>query len=111
MEDPIAGGGGLRRALDRRSARVAEAEQPPDLVERLARSVVDGLAEQPVGQVVAHLGKEGVPAGHDERDERERRLGVLGLVRVEQPRRVDMPFEMVHADQRLVVDPAGPSRS
>ena len=90
-EDPIAGGGGLRRALDRRSARVTEAEQPPDLVERLARSIVDGLAEQPVGQVVAHLGEEGVAAGHDERDERERRLGVLGLVRVEQPRGVDMP--------------------
>ena len=38
----------LRRPLDRRPARVAEPEQPPDLVERLARGVVDGLAEQAV---------------------------------------------------------------
>ena len=104
-EDPIARGGRLRRALDRRSARVAEAEQPPDLVEGLAGGIVDGLAEQPIGQVVAHLGEEGVAAGHDERDERERRFGVLGFVRVEQPRRVDVPFEVVHPDQRLVVDP------
>ena len=61
---------------DRRSARVAEAEQPADLVERLAGGVVDGRAEQPIGQVVAHLGEERVAAGHDERDEREDRIGV-----------------------------------
>ena len=59
---------------DRRAARIAEPEQPADLVEGLAGRVVDGLAEQPVRQVVAHLDEERVAARHDERDEREDRL-------------------------------------
>src|SRR5439155_16391129 len=52
----------LRRTLDRRAAGVVEAEQPAHLVERLAGRVIDGLAEQPVGEVVAYLDQEGVPA-------------------------------------------------
>ena len=64
-------------------------EQPPDLVERLARGVVDRLAEQPVRQVVGHLDEEGVAAADDERDERERRrLAVRpGRDRAARPRR------------------------
>ena len=44
--------GGRGGLLDGRATRVRQAEQPPDLVERLAGRVVDGLAEQPVVQVV-----------------------------------------------------------
>ena len=44
-----AGGGGH----DGRAARIRQAQQPADLVERLARRVVDRLAQQPVVQVVA----------------------------------------------------------
>ena len=95
----------LGRPRDRRPARVAEAEQPADLVERLARRVVDGLAEQPVVEVVAHLDEERVAARHDERDERERRRLVLGLARVEQPARVDVALEVVDRHERLVVRP------
>jgi len=40
---------------DRRPARVRQAEQPADLVERLAGRVVHGLAEQPVLQVIAAI--------------------------------------------------------
>ena len=43
-----------REPVDRRAARVAEAEEPRDLVERLARGVVDGLAEDAVRAVVVH---------------------------------------------------------
>ena len=86
-EDAVAAGRRLGRATDRRAAGVAEAEQPPDLVERLAGGVVEGRAEQPVGQVVAHLGQERVAARDDERDEREDRVGPLRLARVAQPGR------------------------
>ena len=104
-EDPVAAGRGLGRPRDRRPARVAEPEQPPDLVERLAGGVVDGRPEQPVGQVVAHLGEEGVAARDDQRDEREDRVGAVRLAGVAQPRRVDVALEVVDPDERPVVDP------
>ena len=58
--------------------------------------------------MVAHLGEEGVATGDDERDERERGLGLRGLVltRVEQPGGVDVALEMIDPDQRLVVTQA-----
>ena len=51
--------------LDRRTARVAEAEEAGDLVERLAGGVVDGLAEQPVVARGAHLDEHRVSARHE----------------------------------------------
>ena len=93
------------RPTDRRSARIAEPEQPADLVERLARGVVEGRAEQPVREVVAHLGEERVPARDDQRDEREDRIGTVVLARIVEPRGVDVALEMVDADQRLVRGP------
>ena len=90
---------------DRRPARVAEAEQPAHLVERLARRVVDGRAEQPVREVVAHLDEERVPARHDQRDQRERRRLALRLAGIQQPARVDVALEVVDRDQRLAVRP------
>ena len=67
------GDGRLRGAGDGRPARIPEAQQPADLVERLARGVVDGRPEQPVVEVVPHLDEERVAAGHDQGDQRERR--------------------------------------
>ena len=98
-------GRGLGGPPDRRSARVAEPEQAPDLVERLAGGVVEGRAEQPVGQVVAHLGEERVAARDDQRDEREDRVRPVRLTGVAQPGRVDVALEVVDPDQRPVVDP------
>ena len=57
-----------RRPIDRRTARVAEVEEPCDLVERLAGGVVDRLAEQPVPAVVLHLDEHRVPARHQQHD-------------------------------------------
>ena len=91
------------RGHDRRTARVRQAEQPADLVERLARRVVDRLPEQPVAQVVAHLDEERVAAADDEGDERELGFRRLGLVGVEQPRRVDVTLEVVDRHERQVV--------
>ena len=57
-------------AVARRSiagpARIAEPEEARDLVERLARGVVDGLAHDPVPAVVLHHDDHGVAAGHDQ---------------------------------------------
>ena len=78
-KDAVVPGRGLGRPTDRRPARVAEPQQATDLVEGLAGGVVEGRAEQPVGEVVAHLGDEGVAAGHDQRHEREDRVGPVRL--------------------------------
>ena len=93
------------RGHDRGTARVRQAEQPPDLVERLARRVVDRLPEQPVAQVVAHLDEERVAAADDEGDERELGCRRLGLVGVEQPRRVDVTLQVVDRHERQVERP------
>ena len=58
-------------AVDRRTARVAEAEEAGDLVERLAGGVVDGLAEQAVAAVVLHRDEHRVAARHEQHDERQ----------------------------------------
>ena len=97
-------GRGLRGPLDRRAAGIRQAEQPADLVERLARGVVDRLAEEPVREVVAHLDEERVAARDDQGDEREDRLLALRLAGIEQPGRVEVALEVVDADERLVVD-------
>ena len=55
----------VREPVDRRTARIAEAEVPRDLVERLARGVVDGLADDAVPPVVLHDHDHRVAARHD----------------------------------------------
>ena len=54
-------------------ARIAEAEEPGDLVERLAGGVVDRLAEQAVLAVVLHLDEHRVAARHEQHDDRAAR--------------------------------------
>ena len=83
-----------REAVDRGTARIPEAEEPRDLVERLARRVVDGLAEHAVLAVIVHRDEQRVTARHDERDERRLELGIL------EQRRVHVRFVMVHAHVR-----------
>ena len=74
-------------------------EQPADLVEGFAGSVIDGLAQQPVAEMVGHLDDEGMPAAHDQRHQGELRRRSLLLLRIEQPGRIDVPFEVVHRHQ------------
>ena len=51
----------LGEAVDDRAARVPEAEMARHLVERLARGVVDGLADDAVAAVGFHHHGHGVP--------------------------------------------------
>ena len=102
-EAPVAVRRASRRGHDRRPARVRQPEQPADLVEGLAGRVVDRLAEQAVLKVVGHLDEERVAAADDERDERELRCRLLGLVGVEQPGGVDVALEVVDRHQRQAV--------
>ncbi len=99
------GGGGPGGARDGRPPGVAEAEQASCLVEGLAGGVVDGLAEESVGEVVAHLDEERMAPGDDEGHEREGRLGTLGLAGVQQPGGVEVTLEMVDADEGDVERP------
>ena len=94
-----------RRCRDRRPTGVAESQEAPRLVERLAGGIVHGLAQEPVLEVIAHLHEERVAAGHDEGDEREGGLRLLGRVRVEQPGRVEMTLEVVDPDEGDVQGP------
>ena len=86
---------------------IAQTQQPPDLVERLARGVVDGRPEQPVREVVAHLGEERVAAAarRARRAGRWARAGGRVLPGVQQPAGVDVALEVVDRDERRVVDP------
>ena len=77
--------------VDRRAARIPEAEVARHLVERLARGVVDGLADHPVAPVVLHDHRHGVATRHDEHRERRHEVGVF------EPRRVQVRLEVVHA--------------
>ena len=83
-----------REPIDRGTARVAEPEEAGDLVERLARRVVDRLAEHAVAPVAVHRDEQRVAAGDDERDERRFERRVLDH------RRVEVRLVMVHADVR-----------
>ena len=47
---------------DRRAAGIRQAEQPPDLVERLAGRIVDGLPQQSIASVIGHQHQLGMAA-------------------------------------------------
>ncbi len=95
---------GFGGAGDRRTPRIREAEQAPDLVERLAGGVVHGPAEVLVAEAAARDREERVAAGHDEGERRELRLLARGIRRVLEPRRVEVALEMVDPDERQLVD-------
>ena len=81
-----------RGLLDRRTARVAEAEETGDLVERLPRGVVDRLAEHRVGPRTCHLDDQAVAARHEDDDRREPDFRVL------EQRGVEVALEVVDPD-------------
>jgi len=116
-------GGGVAvgcEGVDPGSSRIAEAEEFGHLVEGFAGGIVDGVADVAVGPAFAVLAGEvevGVSAGNDEgedwssRDWPSRRwrfarvffgdvlVGELGLFEQDG---VDVAFEVVHGDERLV---------
>ena len=87
----------LGRPLDRRSAWIAEAEEPSALVEGLACRVVQGLTDHLEARWIANAREQGVAAARDQAE--ERRLDRVGLEEV----RRDVTVEVVDRDQRLAV--------
>ena len=83
-----------REPVDHGAARVAEAEEPGDLVEGLPRGVVDGLPEDAVLARGVDRHHHRVPARHEQHRHRPREVGLL------EPARVEVALEMVHADVR-----------
>ena len=85
-------------AVDLRPAGVGQAEQAGDLVEGLARRVVDGLAEQlDVGDEVAHVQQRGVPARDEQGDGRQLEVAAV----VAQHVGADVPDEVVDGVEGL----------
>ncbi|MNS94906.1 hypothetical protein D3C72_1291380 [compost metagenome] len=79
-----------------RAAGIAQAQQLGSLVEGLARGIVQRFAQQRVVADAAHFHQLRMPAGHQQRHEREgRRLA-------RQQRRQQVAFQVVHADHRHV---------
>src|SRR5438046_1804387 len=87
------------KARPRDAKRESEVEKPRDLVERLARGVVDGPAERSKAAVRLHEHEIAVRAAHHEHDRGELglRRNILGLV---QPVRVHVPLEMIDPHER-----------
>ena len=82
-----------RQLVDHRPARIAEAQEFSDLVERLAGGVVASFAEQPVHKTFPHFKKMGVAAAHY-----QRQRGKLDLVLA--GHRMNVPFDVIHRDER-----------
>ena len=86
----------LRQPLDHRPTGIAEPQQLGHLVERLAGGVVERLPQQPVLAPGGHVEQHGVPAAHQQGHERRRQVGVF------ERRGEEMPFEVIHAEQRAI---------
>ena len=84
---------GLRQPLQRRAARVAETQGLGDLVEGLARRIVDGRAEPGHIADAAHFQQLAVAARDQQQKERI-------IDRLAEPRRDRMTLQMVDGDQR-----------
>ena len=78
-----------------RPAGIAQAHQLGGFVKRLARSIVNRLAQQGVMPHAIDLHQLGVPARYQQRH--KRKLGRVGT----QKRRQQMPLQMVHAQHRF----------
>jgi hypothetical protein len=82
--------------VDRRSARIAEIEEPCHLVERLSGGVVDRLADEAVAAVILHLDEHRVTARHQQHEQRELERRIL------QRGGVQVRLHVVDTDERNV---------
>jgi len=85
----------LGQRRERGTAGIRQAEELRGLVERLARRVVQRVAEQAVGADARDIEELAVPPGHEQRH--ERKVGP----RLGEQRGQEMPFEMMNADHGL----------
>src|SRR5207247_1354409 len=89
-----------REAVDRRAARIAEAEQARALVERLTRGVVDRRAEDARwASMLLHVEQQGVTPAREQAE--KRRFERIGL-EVERP---NVPVEVVDRCERQPARP------
>ena len=85
-----------REPLDRRAARIPQAQERRHLVERLAGGVIAGRAQQAVASPGGNVEQQRMPARHEQRDERRCQVRVL------HERGEEVPFHMMNADQLAV---------
>ena len=86
----------LGQCSQRRAARIAQAHELGGFVKRLARRIVNRLAQQGVLPHPVDAHQLRVPAGNQQRH--KRKAGRIGA----QKRREQMAFQVVDADDRLV---------
>ena len=95
----------LRRiARDDRSARISEPQRFCHLVERLAHGIVYRRAQRDVVAPSAHMHEHGVAARHERNDSRRFEIRCADLVGIQ------MPLEMVHADEGNIQRPSSTLR-
>ena len=89
-----------REPVDRRAARIAEAEQPRHLVVRLARRIVARAADELIHAGLGHEVQARVAARDDQHRGGQRNLAVL------EKDRLDVAGQMMHGDDRACRAPA-----
>ena len=91
--------GPLGQAVDDRPPGIAQAEQLRHLVERFARGVVAGAAEQVELALRGHLEEARVAAGDDEGER-----GQPHRARMGEERGLEVARDVVHGNERLAMD-------
>jgi len=86
-----------RELVDHGSARVTETEEFRDFVESLACGVVTSFSKEAVDEILGDFVEMRVAAAHDEREGGE-------LDRVLRSNRMNVPFDVIHRDERERVD-------
>ena len=84
----------LRQTIECRTTRVGESQHLGAFIKRLSRGVIKGFSQQPVFAALGDVIQVGMPSGHHEHDAGSHEIGIF------QPRRGNMPFQMMHADTR-----------
>ena len=84
-----------RKLVDDRSTRIPVAEQLRNLVECFARRIVAGFSQKPIFKSLPDFEEMRVAAADHQRQRR-----ISDRIARFQHDRVDMPFDMIHRNQR-----------
>ena len=88
---------GLGGVFNRRATRKWQTQQPPHLVKGFARGVINRPAQPSIRAVIAHQNQFSMPARYDQGEHREFDFAVIRR----QPERIDMPFQVIDAQQGI----------
>ena len=82
----------MRQTIERGTTRVGESQHLGAFIKRLSRGVIKGFSKKPVFTALGDEIQVGMTSGNHEHDAGGHKI------RIFQPRRGNMPFQMMHAD-------------